>query len=153
VAISQKVHHVGIPVSDIEASIDWYTNILGATDTGIRGGGGGEVLSEAVKVEGAEVAAAFLEMGDLILELIEYKTPKSKRGQISNNDVGALHLCFQVDDMSAAIEGLKGTGASLHHEPVPLDESAGDLAGYTFMYFTDPDGISIELFQVPEGGR
>jgi catechol 2,3-dioxygenase-like lactoylglutathione lyase family enzyme len=119
----------------------------------MRGGGGGEVLSAAVKVEDAEVKAAFLEMGDLVLELIEYQTPKSKRGQISNNDVGALHLCFQVDDIGQAVEALRGTGASLHHEPVPLDETAGDLAGYTFMYFTDPDGISIELFQVPEGGR
>jgi len=153
VAISQKVHHVGIPVSDLEASIKWYTTVIGAADTGIRGGGGGDVLSEAVRVEDAEVQAAFLRMGDLILELIEYKSPKSKPGQISNNDIGALHLCFQVDDIEEAVEKLKGSGASLHHEPVPLDESAGDLAGYTFMYFTDPDGISIELFQVPEGGQ
>jgi catechol 2,3-dioxygenase-like lactoylglutathione lyase family enzyme len=151
VAISQKVHHVGIPVSDIEASINWYTTVIGATDTGIRGGGGGKELSEAVGVENAEVAAAFLKVGDMIIELIEYKTPESSPHHINNNDIGALHLCFQVDDIYEAQKKLGDAGVALHHEPIPLDESAGDLAGYSFMYFRDPDGISIELFQVPEG--
>ena len=41
-------HHVGIPVSDLERSISWYTEVLGFEEAGIRAGGNGEVISAAV---------------------------------------------------------------------------------------------------------
>jgi catechol 2,3-dioxygenase-like lactoylglutathione lyase family enzyme len=41
----------------------------------------------------------------------------------------------------------------VNHPPIELDESNGDLAGYSFLYFRDPDGIQLEFYQVPEGRK
>lgn len=146
-----RLHHVGIPVRSIEASLPFYEKVLGLGDTGIRAGGSGEVISEALRVPEADVSVAFLRVGEHVLvELLEYASP-GEPYTMRNCDVGAVHVCFEVDDIAAAYEELKEAGVSLHHEPIELDAEAGGLAGYKFLYFRDPDGITLELFELPPG--
>ncbi len=147
-----RLHHVGIPVSNLQVSLPWYTKVLGLVDTEIRATGSGEVIEKALQVEGCDVTVAFLRVGEhVLLELLEYASPPSKPFQLRNCDVGALHVCFQVDDIMTTYSALRDEGISFNAEPVLLDQSAGNLAGYSFAYFRDPDGISLELFEVPPG--
>jgi catechol 2,3-dioxygenase-like lactoylglutathione lyase family enzyme len=148
----RSVHHVGITVRNLDASLAWYTQVFGLTDTGMRAGGAGEATSQAMRVPGADLKVAFLRVADQVcIELIEYNNPQGRDYELGNNDVGAMHLCFEVEDINETYERLKSAGVSLHHEPIHLDSSAGDLAGYAFMYFRDPDGLTLELYELPRG--
>jgi catechol 2,3-dioxygenase-like lactoylglutathione lyase family enzyme len=148
-----RAHHIGVPVSSIDVSLPFYKDVLGLTEAGIAGGGEGDEMSQALEVDGAKVRFVFLTTpeGDLI-ELLEYANPREPFG-LRNCDVGAVHVCFEVEDMDAAHQALKDKGVHINHPPIDLDESNGDLAGYSFMYFRDPDGVQLEFYTVPEGGQ
>jgi catechol 2,3-dioxygenase-like lactoylglutathione lyase family enzyme len=145
-----KIHHVGIPVSSIDRSLPWYTEVLGLLDNDVQGGGGGEAISKALQVEGADVKFAFLQVGDVKVELLEYRTPKDgKAFSSSNHDVGTVHVCFEVDDIDLAYRELTDQGVVFNAPPIRLGEENGPLAGHAFAYFRDPDGIQLELFELP----
>lgn len=148
-----RVHHVGLPVTSLERSVPWYVNVLGILDTGIRSGGSGEGHEKALQVKkGSSLTAAFLRVGEhMVLELLEYQDADSRPFELRNSDIGALHVGFQVDDIWQSYEALVEAGVQFNTEPVLLDEAAGPLAGYGFVYFRDPDGIQLELLQVPSG--
>lgn len=145
-----KVHHIGIPVTSIDRSLPWYRDVIGLIEPGITGGAGGEMLEQAVQIKGAEISFAFLEVGDTKLEFLEYANPIGRPFAAANNDIGTMHVCFQVDDIDATYDSLVAQGVAFNAPPVHLGEESGPLAGHAFAYFRDPDGIQLELFQVPE---
>jgi methylmalonyl-CoA epimerase len=149
-ASPQKLHHVGIPVSDLERSAQWYEDVLGVVSANIAGAGSGEVLSQVLEVPDADLRAAFVKVGDhTMFELLQYNSPAPEPYTLRNSDVGAIHICFEVDDIQAAHDQLKAKGVHINHPPVPLDGTGGDLDGYWFCYFRDPDGVQLELMQEP----
>jgi catechol 2,3-dioxygenase-like lactoylglutathione lyase family enzyme len=148
---ASRLHHVGIPVSDLDRSVAWYEQVLGLT-LNKRAPSSGEELALAVEVPEARMNVAFLAVGDhMLLELLEYDHPRGQPYKLANCDVGAVHVCFEVDDIRAAHENLTAAGISFNHPPIQLGAEAGDLAGYWFAYFRDPDGIQLELFQLAPG--
>ena len=54
---------------------------------------------------------------------------------------GLRHLAFEVDDLSAAVSELDSK--SIKHEPIRTDE----YTGKQFVFFSDPDGLPIELYE------
>ena len=62
--------------------------------------------------------------------------------QNENHEAAGLrHLAFEVDDLSAAIDELDNKGIA--HEPIRTDE----YTGKRFVFFSDPDGLPIELYE------
>jgi catechol 2,3-dioxygenase-like lactoylglutathione lyase family enzyme len=55
--------------------------------------------------------------------------------------VGAAHLAFVVGDIQAAYEELTAEGVEF------LSEPNTDRYGERWVYFRDPDGITVELMQ------
>lgn len=146
----RKIHHVGIPVSSMARSLPWYRDVLGLIDDDVSGGGGGETISQALQVNGADVLFTFLKVGDVSLELLEYRTPTDGKPFTSaNNDVGTVHVCFEVADIDDAYRKLSDAGVAFNAPPIHLGEENGPLAGHAFAYFRDPDGIQLELFELP----
>jgi len=148
----RKVHHVGIPVRDLERSVAWYRDVLGIVDAGITGGGGGPEISQAIQTPGAQLRFAFMKCGDVNLEFLEFESPQTADYSLRNCDVGVIHLCFQVDDIEATYEALTALGVAFNAPPIRLGPENGPLAGYAFAYFRDPDGIQLELFEVADSG-
>ncbi len=71
-----------------------------------------------------------------------------------NNTLGAGHVCLQVDDVRAAKAELEAKGVEFYSDVNVVDE--GPLAGWRWVYFADPDGLSLELVEVAyadEGAR
>ena len=98
--------------------------------------------------------ASFALAGDnVLLELIQYDSPHPRPFAGRNSDVGVMHLCFEVDDIEAAHRELVERGVHVNADPVVLQDgdgvSAGALAGTKILYLRDPDGIQLELFQLP----
>jgi catechol 2,3-dioxygenase-like lactoylglutathione lyase family enzyme len=146
-AATSGLHHVGVPVSNMDRSLAFYKDVLGFTEVGIVVEAAGEALEGPLQVENPSLKAVFLQSGDLTLELIEYYSPEMAPYTTRNCDVGAVHVCLLVEDIQAVHQTLLDAGVSVNAPPLKLEE--GDLAGHSFCYFRDPDGIQLELFQRP----
>jgi catechol 2,3-dioxygenase-like lactoylglutathione lyase family enzyme len=149
-----RLHHVGISVQSLERSLAWYTGVLGLEGPIREGGGSGKEISDALQVAGVEVKVVCLKLPDgTLLELLEYEQPRGRPFTSANNDVGMVHVCFRVDDLDAVYEELLAKGVVFNAPPIRLDESSGELAGYAFVLFRDPDGVLLEFYEVPAGAE
>lgn len=141
-------HHVGITVSDLDRALDFYHGVLGL-----------ELASEpspvfddpalgpAVGVPGAALRCVLLRLGDGLLELLEYGSPPSPvPAPLPQNALGAQHVAFAVEDAEARKRELEARGVRFLSEVNVVDE--GPLAGWRWVYFTDPDGNALELVEI-----
>jgi catechol 2,3-dioxygenase-like lactoylglutathione lyase family enzyme len=140
------VHHTCITVSDLERSIRFYRDMLGLelvmTEESERSG---DDRSESLGVTGAKVRLAILRAGDAQVELIEYVTAKGRPYDRKNNDVGAMHIAFQVEDIDAIYQRMLDHGVRFTSPPATIP--AGPMEGWRWTYFFDPDGVSLEIIQ------
>jgi len=142
------LHHVGITVSDLERGIDFYHGVLGldfaAEPSPVFDD---PALGPAVGVPGAALRQVSLKLGDGILELLEYTRPASPiDAPLPQNALGAQHVAFLVDDISAAKAELEAKGVRFYSEVNAVDE--GVLAGWRWAYFSDPEGNALELVEI-----
>ncbi|MBB1510936.1 VOC family protein [Tessaracoccus sp. MC1756] len=144
----EGVHHVGIPVRDMKRSFEWYSSMFGLEPGPVNHNEGPD-LEVGVQVPGAKLDYSMLEVGNVLIEFLEYQEPTDgKDFALRNCDVGAMHVCLQVDDMDAAYASLTEKGAVFNAPPFALTE--GSLAGSQWAYLRDPDGIQLELWQYPK---
>ncbi|MBV9002947.1 MAG: VOC family protein [Solirubrobacterales bacterium] len=144
----KAMHHVGITVSDLERGIDFYHGVLGLEfvnepspvfdDPG---------LGPAVGVPGAALRQVSLALGDVILELLEYTRPESPiDAPLPQNALGAQHVAFLVEDIHAKKAELAAKGVEFFSDVNAVDE--GVLAGWRWVYFSDPEGNALELVEI-----
>ena len=142
------LHHVGITVEDLDASIRFYHDVLGlefANEPSPWFDGPG--LGPAVGVPGAALRQVSLALGSTILELLEYRDPPSETsGPLLSNNIGASHVAFLVDDIEAKKVELEAKGIAFFSDVNVVDE--GVLAGWRWVYFADPDGYPLELVEI-----
>jgi len=147
------IESVGFTVSDIERAIDFYTRILPfetISDTEIWG----VEIENLSGVFEARIRVARLRLGDEIIELTEYLTPKGRLIPIDsrNNDRWFQHIAIVVSDLDKAYQILrrhKVTHSS--NAPQTLPEYLGDAAGIKAFYFKDFDNHILELIEFPSG--
>jgi len=140
------IQHVGVPVRSLEQSLKFYRDAFGVEPEFIAKASG-PGTSRLVGVPDVEMSFAFLDLGNTVLELLEYESPRGQDYDRRNCDVGATHIALAVADVEAAYEELRGKGIEFSGPPLHIDE--GPLAGCITAYFRDPDGIQLEIFQVP----
>jgi catechol 2,3-dioxygenase-like lactoylglutathione lyase family enzyme len=142
------LHHVGITVKDLEASIRFYHDVLGLEFSNEPSPWFGDPeLGPAVGVPGAALRQVSLVLGDTTLELLEYSSPPSETERpLRSNNVGASHVAFVVDDIHAKKAALESRGIEFYSDVNVVDE--GVLAGWRWVYFEDPDGYPLELVEV-----
>ncbi len=143
----EGLHHIGITVSDMRRSFEWYSKMFGLEPGPVNHNEGPD-LEAGVEVAGAVLDYSMVEIGSTRVEFLEYSAPEGEPFGLRNCDVGATHLCFQVDDMDVAYQELMGRGATFNAPPVALTEGA--LTGSQWAYLRDPDGLQIELWQWPK---
>lgn len=143
----QGVHHIGLTVSNIKQSFDWYTKMFDLKP-GPLNHVSGEGLSNGVQLENVQLTFSMVEIGSTRIEFLQYHSPESIPFSLRNCDIGATHVCLQVDDMDTAFAELTEKGAIFNAPPVTLTE--GDLAGSKWAYLRDPDGIQLEIWAWPK---
>jgi catechol 2,3-dioxygenase-like lactoylglutathione lyase family enzyme len=126
-----RIQHVGLVVSDLERSCRFYRDALG--------------LEEVPRPSNFTFAGAWFRFGDHELHLLAEAHTTGGAGQ-PDAGVGAErglthHLAFEVDDLDTACARLGDAGVPLTGGPMPR----GD--GVTQVFFRDPDGYVLELFQ------
>jgi catechol 2,3-dioxygenase-like lactoylglutathione lyase family enzyme len=142
------LHHVGITVKDLDASIRFYHDVLGLKFSNEPSPWfDGPDLGPAVGVPGAALRQVSLLLGDTTLELLEYKSPPSQtEGPLMSQSLGASHVAFVIDDVEAKKAELEAQGIRFYSDVNVVDE--GVLAGWRWVYFEDPDGYPLELVEV-----
>jgi catechol 2,3-dioxygenase-like lactoylglutathione lyase family enzyme len=142
----QGIHHTCITVSDLDRSVAFYRDLLGLelimTEESERSG---DDRSKALGVPKAKVKLAILRAGDARVELIEYVTAKGRPYDRGNNDAGTMHIAFQVHDIDAIYQLLVDHGVRFTSPPATIP--AGPMQGWRWTYFSDPDGVSLEIIQ------
>lgn len=149
----QGFWHVSFTVSNLEQSVQWYTEVLGLEY--VRGQEqANEYTAKLVgfphvhlKVAQLRVPGAAVPRSAHHIELVEYVTPRGAEIPLETNRTGVGHWAFQVDDLLATYERLKALGVTFKSTPNYI--TAGVNKGGYSVYFTDPDGITLELVQPP----
>jgi lactoylglutathione lyase len=143
-----NVHHTAINVTNIEKSIRFYGDVLGLKPLFEPQEASGKDLERTTRLKGATLLFTMLQVGDgqTLLELLQFVKPKGRPYTRRHCDVGAPHIAFRVDDIDAACRELKRKGIEFYSAPLRI--ASGPLKGNAFVYFKDPDGITLELFEV-----
>jgi catechol 2,3-dioxygenase-like lactoylglutathione lyase family enzyme len=145
----KALHHVGITVKDLDASIRFYHDLLGLEFYNEPTPWfSGPELEKGVGVPGAELRQVTFWVGEhSTVELLEYRNPAQQATRpVTNNRLGAAHVCFRVEDVWATKAELEGKGVEFYSDVNVVDE--GPLAGWRWVYFSDPDGLALELVQI-----
>ena len=122
-----KFTYVGIRVTNVQKSIDFYTKLLGMKVTS-RG---------KIEQTKGETIGLQSEEGGFILELNYYEKDSPYNTPYSAGE-GLDHLAFKVDNLDKALEEARKAG---HRVILEMKANGGRWA-----YIEDPDGNWIELF-------
>jgi glyoxylase I family protein len=145
----EAVHHVGLVVRDLDRSIWFYHDLLGLPFANEPTPWfDGPELSKGVGVPDASLRQVSLWVGERsTMELIEYgNRPETSTESVPNNYLGAAHVCFKVADVRATKAELEAKGVTFYSDVNVVD--SGPLAGWRWVYFSDPDGLALELVEV-----
>lgn len=141
------VHHTGIIVKNLDKSIYFYHDLLGLEFQNEPSPWfSGPELEQGVGVPGGTLRQVSLLAGDHMVELVEYGNTPDGIEPEPQNRVGAMHVALRVDDAEATKRELEAKGVKFLSEVNTVDE--GVLAGWRWVYFLDPDGITVELVEV-----
>ena len=144
----EKVHHVGITVSNLERSIEFYRDTLGMTLVGRRPEVKEDYVANQTGYEGVRLSVASFRVqpdSPNSLEVVEYLNHVGKPADTSTNRPGGTHLCLVVDDLQAAYESLSERGVRFRSAPIEI--TAGPNKHGKVVYFYDPDNYVLELFE------
>jgi methylmalonyl-CoA epimerase len=98
----KNVHHVGIAVADLDASLLVYEELFGAR------------LEHRESVEDQGVEAASVRVGESRIELLRPLGPDTPVGRfLAKRGPGMHHVAFEVDDVGAELVRLRAEGAQL----------------------------------------
>ncbi len=131
-----RLNHVAIAVKDIEAASKTYRDALGAK------------VSAPIAQPDHGVTVVFIELPNTKIELLE---PLGAASPIlkfleKNPDGGLHHVCYEVEDILAARDHLKASGARVIGDGNPKTGAHGKPV--LFLHPKDFNGTLVEIEQV-----
>lgn len=119
-----SVVHFSIPVSDIERSTRFYTEIVGCRHLATVGQG----------------TMSFLDAAGTCLILVKREKPINPRPE----DHGGVHHSFAVADYPGALDHLRKNGVAISFK----EDRQGGVVNGPRAYFHDPDGTVLEFIEL-----
>jgi len=140
----RRIHHAGIPVSNLARSLSFYARVFGVAPEFVAEYGHSS-LAVNLRVPDPRMKIAMLKLADdITLELLEYTSPPPEPLRSRDCDVGVTHVCLEVDDIDAAYDELRAKGVDVYAEPYS-EPAIGPFSGSKWLFFKDPDGVTFEL--------
>ena len=124
----QGMHHAAIICSDYAVSKDFYTRILGL-----------RVLAENYRAERDSYKLDLALPDGAQIELFSFPNPPPRPTRPEAR--GLRHLAFAVSDVTQCKAWLEAQGVAV--EDIRVDE----FTGRRFVFFADPDGLPLELYE------
>lgn len=122
------VHHIAIICADYQRSKTFYTQVLGL-----------QVVREVYREERNSWKLDLALADHYIIELFSFPDPPPRPSRPEAQ--GLRHLAFTVQDIDKAVLQLQQHGVVT--EPIRIDP----YTGKRFTFFTDPDGLPLELYE------
>ena len=127
----KKLLHTRMRVSDMDQTINFYTNVLGL-----------EVLERKVSPRGSHLAFLKVPNSEELIELCSF--PPSGLVTVQED---LVHLAFQVENLDDTIEQLRAKQIRITDGPTTTS------SGSRFIFIDAPDGYEVELIERPPGVR
>ncbi len=139
-------NHSGFVVKNLETMLHFYRDLLGLT-----------VLSESdnlappegnhTGIPGAHRYLVFVGKEDSAhrLELVHFIEPPSPNGHLERNQLGASHVCFNVENLESLYIRLQSHDIEFVTPPIFRDLPEGGKHG--ICYAKDPEGNWLEFIQ------
>lgn len=125
----RAIHHIAVICSDYARSRAFYRDILQLP-----------VIREVWRAE-RQSWKCDLDAGNAQIELFSFPDPPARTSR--PEACGLRHLAFTVANIDAEVARLDAAGVAC--EPIRVDE----YTGQRFTFFTDPDGLPLELYEQP----
>ena len=126
-----QVDHVAIAVRSVDAAAERFCQLTGYSRK-----------TEKVTNSRQQVTVLFLEKpGSLDIKLIEPAGAASPLWSSLKKGEGLHHLCFRVDDVTAACEDLAALGARILAAPQPGEAFDDELIAFSYFGM----GLNVEL--------
>jgi catechol 2,3-dioxygenase-like lactoylglutathione lyase family enzyme len=145
-AMIKSVEHFSFTVSNIEAALQFFQDLLGLDASAIMQVEN-RVVRQVVGMPDAVLRISLVQLpGDNKIELIEYVRPEGKKVDSKPCNPGIAHVAFVVDDIQKAYQELNQKGIEFVNPPVwaPGNDGSGR---WGVCYLKGPDGITIELIE------
>lgn len=148
------IEHIGLTVPDVEAAVRFFETVFGferVYELGPFQSDGNWMRDQlAVRADTVMRKLVFMRCANgPNLEIFEYEAVDQVTTVPLNSDIGGHHLAFYVDDFDAALACLQRHGVQILGAPVLRTE--GPSAGQTWVYFTAPWGLQMEMVSFPRG--
>jgi catechol 2,3-dioxygenase-like lactoylglutathione lyase family enzyme len=151
------VNHVGISVTDVEKSIEFYRDALGLTLFQDQMISGPDVDEHCNVEDGRFRMVLLIDTAGNAVELWGWENPKPRVKPPEHShftSVGIIEIGLLVEDMDAAEKRLAEKGYRFRDRLWVFGRGKGWFGGSyaKIRYVLDPDGVQVELIQlVPEG--
>ena len=130
----ERIHHLGVAVSDLEEAFDTYSRLFGAE------------LEHRETLAEQGVMAIAIKVGDSRVELLGALGEDTPVGRfLARRGPGMHHVAFWVDDIGAALADLEREGAQL------IDETPRPGLYGLQVAFVHPDSVHGVLAEVVAG--
>jgi glyoxylase I family protein len=126
-----RIHHAAIICADYPRSRRFYTEVLGL-----------RIIAENYREQRRSYKLDLALPDGSQIELFSF--PDAPPRPSYPEARGLRHLAFVVDDVEACKRALEAHGIDV--EPVRIDE----FTNRRFTFFADPDGLPLELYEVPD---
>ena len=131
-----KVHHVAVIVRDLDESLVFWRDMLGLP------------VELVLPIEHDRVTIAFLPVGESKVELVQPTDDTTGVARfLANKGEGFHHVCFEVDDINAALTRLELDGIEVI-DRVARKGAEGPVA---FLHPRSCHGVLVELIEAPGG--
>jgi catechol 2,3-dioxygenase-like lactoylglutathione lyase family enzyme len=146
------IESVGVTVSDLDRSVDFYTHVLSfrkISESEVDG----EAWERLYGVFGLRMRTARLQLGDEYLDLMQFLAPEGRPLPVDSrsNDHWFQHIAIIVGDMDRAYAHLrKHNVRHASSGPQRLPDWNRNAGGIRAFYFRDPDGHALEILNFPE---
>jgi catechol 2,3-dioxygenase-like lactoylglutathione lyase family enzyme len=155
------LNHFGISVRDLDRSIAFYRALTGqqpamsgtwsSTGLGSASGIGGNSRSRR-----ATIRWATFHINNVNIDLLQVKKeeePDLSLARHSLGELGAMHACFEVEDLEPVFKRMQDAGINFHgpfHRISRDEDGAEEGVGTIVASFDGPDGERLELI-APQG--
>lgn len=151
--IVKSVEAVGMTVSDMDRSVEFFSKVLACEKVSDVEVAGSE-YERLQGVFGARLRVVRMKLGSEFIELTEYLAPQGRPIPVDSrsNDRWFQHVAIVVRDMEKAYQHLRAH--KIRHTstgPQTIPASNKTAAGIRAFYFKDPDGHNLEIIYFPPG--
>jgi len=159
--MTREFEHIAVGVTDLEKSVEFYTKVLGFSI----------LRRSATHTEAGDIDIVYVNRGPYAMELIAVQ-PRKAEGKPTESAVseartriGMSHIGFAVDNLDEELKRLEKLGVKIvskstipkerfvsKYKAKPSDAKLRAIMApgekpWRIVFFTDPDGVRIELVE------